>query len=152
MTALQKARFDLTQVEAQQRRLAVKKAQLLKTIEALVPLLTEQPTQESLGLADAMRTVMGSREVNQPRTIFTPKLVRDLLREMGFDLSPYKNHMASIHTALRRMQHAGELELAGDTDFGGGYRWKGQLIPNRYEESEQVLAHNATLSESAKKK
>jgi len=151
--ALQKARFDLTQIEAEQMRLAQKKAQLLRTIQALAPLVTEQPSRESLSLADAIRTVMASFEINRPRTVFTPKLVRDLLREMGFDLSPYKNHMASIHTAMRRMQHAGELEPAGDTEFGGGYRWKGQLIPNRYAESENVLAETVArlASESAKK-
>jgi len=152
--ALQKARFDLTQIEVQQRRLAMKKAQLLKTIEALAPLVTEQPSQESLSLADAMRTVMGSYEVNRPGTFFTPKLVRDLLREMGFDLSPYKNHMASIHTAMSRMQRAGELESAKDGEFEGGFRWKGQVIPNRYAESENILAEAVAhlTAESRKKK
>src|SRR5260370_18937737 len=44
INALQKARFDLTQVEAQQKRLALQRAQLLKTIEALPPLVSEPPT------------------------------------------------------------------------------------------------------------
>jgi hypothetical protein len=139
MAALQRARFKLTQIEAEQRRLAMEKAQLVKTIEALAPMLTENPTREALSLADAMRTVMAGREMNQPRTVFTPVVVRDMLREMGFDLTPYKNHMASIHTALRRMAHAGELEPEGET----GYRWKGNLIKNLYEEAEKVLKHNA---------
>lgn len=123
MSALQKARLELTQVEGEQRRLAQRKAQLLQTIAALASLVTEQPTHESLSLADAIRTVITGAAINKPQTVFTPKMVRTLLQEMGFDFSEYnENHLAAIHTAMRRMQKAGELEPAGDVDFGGGYR------------------------------
>ena len=123
--ALQKARFELTQVECEQKRLAQRKAQLLQTIAALAPLVSEQPSREALSLADAIRTVIGSAAINRPPMIFTPKLVRLMLQEMGFDFSGYNNnHMAAIHTAMRRMCKTGELELAGDPDVGGGYRVK----------------------------
>lgn len=128
MATLNSLRFELAQIETQQRRLAAKKAQIVKSIEALAPLTTEEPTQENLSLADAIRTVIGSHEVNRPGTLFTPRVVRDLLREMGFDLTPYKNHMASIHTAMSRMQKAGELEPAKQGEFEGGFRWKGKII------------------------
>jgi hypothetical protein len=120
MNALQKARLDLALVENELKRLAQKKAQLLQTIAALAPLTTEEPSRESLTLADAIRTVTSGYEMNNPGTVFSPKLVRILLQEMGFDLTPYKNHMASIHTALRRMARAGQFEEA--SDLSGGYR------------------------------
>ena len=66
MAAIQKARLRLTQIEAEQQRLAQEKAQLLKSIEALAPLLSEQPSRESLTLADSMRTVMAGYEMNRP--------------------------------------------------------------------------------------
>ena len=125
MSALQKARLELTQIDAQQRRLAQRKAQLLQTITALAPLVTEKPSREALSLADAIRTVISGAAMNSPRTVFTAKMVRSMLQEMGFDFSGYNNnHMAAIHTAMRRMWKAGELEQAGDLEVGGGYRWK----------------------------
>jgi len=131
--ALQKARLELTQVECEQKRLAQRKAQLLQTITALAPLLSEQPSREALSLADAIRTVIGGAAMSNPRTVFTPKLVRSMLQEMGFDFDGYNdNHMAAIHTAMRRMQKARELEPAGDVEFGGGYRWAFSLL-NTYE-------------------
>jgi hypothetical protein len=128
LAAIQKARLRVAQIESEQQRLAQEKAQLLKSIEALAPLLTEQPTREALTLADSMRTVMAGYEMNHPNTLFTPKLVRELLTQMSFDFSDYNaNHLAGIHTAMRRMCKAGELEPAGDLDFGGGYKW---IVPD----------------------
>src|SRR5437879_13021449 len=110
MSALQKARLELTQIDAQQRRLAQRKAQLLQTITALAPLVTEKPSSEALSLADPIRTVISRAAMNSPRTVFTAKMVRSMLQEMGFDFSGYNNnHMAAIHTAMRRMWKAGEL-------------------------------------------
>lgn len=122
MAAINKARLRLAQIEAEQYRLAQEKVQLLKSIEALAPLISEKPTQESLTLADSIRTVMASYEMNHNETVFTPKIVRDLLAEMGFDFRPYNNHMASIHTAMKRMATAGELETIDIPDIGIGYR------------------------------
>jgi hypothetical protein len=121
--ALQKAHLELSHIEAEQRRLAQRKAQLLQTITALAPLLTKQPNPQNMRLADAIRTVIGSAAMRDPQTVFTPKMVRKFLEEMGFDFSEYhENHMAAIHTAMRRMWKAGELVPAGDVEFGGGYR------------------------------
>lgn len=132
MDALQKARFELTQVECEQKRLAQRKAQLLQTISALAPLVMEQPSREAQTLADAIRTVIGGAAMSNPDAIFTAKMVRSMLLEMGFDFAGYNNnHMAAIHTAMRRMCKAQELQLAGDPDVGGGYRVKpgGTLDP-----------------------
>src|SRR5436190_15444606 len=123
MKAMQKARLELSQVEAEQKRLAQRKAQLLHTIAALAPLLTEQPTREALSLADAIRTVIHGYEMNNPDALYTGKLVRILLDEMGFDFTGYnENHLAAIWNALRRMCKAGELKQAADPDHGGGYK------------------------------
>ena len=126
MKAIQKARLELTQVEAEQKRLAQRKAQLLQTIAALAPLLTEQPTREALSLADAIRTVISAYEMNNPGTIYKGKLVGILLDEMGFDFTGYnENHLAAIWNALKRMYKAGELKLADDSDSNGGYKIAG---------------------------
>src|SRR5271166_4514971 len=126
--ALQRARLELAHVEAEAQRLAQRKAQLLQTIAGLAPLCGESPTDSGMRLADAIRTVIGTTATADPATIFTPKVVRDMLRGMGFDLSQYNNHMASIHTVMKRMYQNGELERAGDVLFGGGYRWKGKIL------------------------
>ncbi len=122
--ALQKARLELALVEAKQQRLAGRKAQLLQTIAGLAPLVGEAPTDDAVTLADAMRTVMGTAAMARPNTVFTAKIVRDLLQEMGFDLSKFSNPLASIHTAIARMQRAGELISMGDV---GQYKWQGRV-------------------------
>ena len=123
--ALQKARLELALVEAEQRRLSQRKAQLLQSIAALAPLVGEVP-QGDVGLSDAMRTVMSTAALAHSDTRFTAKKVRQLLSDMNFDLSKFKNPLASIHTAMNRMQAMGELSPPeGDLDFGGGSRWLG---------------------------
>ncbi len=131
--ALREARRELRNIETQMQSLAQRKAQLLQTIAGLAPICGEAPTEAGMTLADAIRNVISTGAAQYPTMIFTPKGVRDTLRSIGFDLSQYNNHMASIHTALKRMEQAGELEAAGDVEFGGGYRWKGKTSPYEFE-------------------
>jgi hypothetical protein len=132
-TALREARLELKRIEADMQHLAQRKAQLLQTIAGLAPLCGEAPTEAGVTLADAIRSVISTGNAQYPTMVFTPKGVRDTLRAIGFDLSQFNNHMASIHTALKRMEQSGELEAAGDVEFGGGYRWKGKSNPYEME-------------------
>jgi len=69
--------------------------------------------------------VIGSAALRHPETVFTPKSVRTMLQEMGFDFSKYnENHLAAIHTAMRRMAKAGELEQVGNPAETASYRLK----------------------------
>jgi hypothetical protein len=53
----------------------------------------------------------------------SPTGVRDKLVAMGYDLSSQSNAMASIHSVIRRLLDAGEIERYGAGDLGV-YRWK----------------------------
>ncbi len=137
-TALREARLELRKVEADMQGLAQRKEQLLQTIAGLAPLCGEAPTEAGMTLADAIRSVISTGAAQHPKMIFTPKGVRDTLRSIGFDLSQFNYHMASIHTALKRMEQSGELEVSGDVAFGGGYRWKGKTSPYQMEPPPQM--------------
>jgi len=85
--------------------------------------------------------------MNNPNALYTGKLVRILLDEMGFDFSGYnENHLATIWNALRRMWKAGELKLAGDPDKGGGYK----LVHKKSDIYTQIA--EMTLNQEKKKK
>jgi hypothetical protein len=71
-----------------------------------------------VGLTDAVREILKST-----RVFITPVRVRDKLKEAGFDLDKYKNVLASIHTVLKRLYEANEIEMS--TREGKTlYRWK----------------------------
>lgn len=116
----------MTQIENEQRRLAQRKAQLMQTIAGLASLIAVQPAPEEQTLADAVRTAINGEAINDPETVFTAKKVRSLLEEYGFDFSGYhSNHLAAIHTAMRRMCKSGVLKQVGDAE---GYRWNAPLL------------------------
>jgi hypothetical protein len=125
--ALEKAWKDLAEVEASEKVLAQRKAQLLRTIAALQPLCSAslEPTIPAT-LADGIREAAESLHAMSQTVPIRPTHIRNTLLALGFDLSRFSNPLASIHTAMKRMQAAGELELVGDAEFGGGYRWKGR--------------------------
>lgn len=130
--ALQRAKRELLEVEAEQQRnaseqqqLAQRRNRLLQSIAVLAPLVGEEIPNEALTLADAMRMVMSNTALADPKATFNAKKIRDLLRGMGFDVDRYNNPLASIHTAMQRMIAAGELVPYGDPDIGG-YQFKGR--------------------------
>jgi hypothetical protein len=120
--ALDRARAELTQIEASEKALAQRKSQLLRSIAALTPLVLHpsNPAPPAT-LADAIRDSAEALHAIDTRIPIKPTDIRNALLAIGFDLSGLKNPLASIHTAMKRMVHAGELESAG-----GGYRWKGR--------------------------
>jgi hypothetical protein len=102
--ALATARSKLKQLESEERDIGAKKAELLRTIAALAPLCGEQPPLAAMTLANAIRTVILTF-----RKPMRPKEVRNQLVEMGYDFSEFKNPLASISTAMKRMEETGEL-------------------------------------------
>ncbi|HEX8139420.1 MAG TPA: hypothetical protein VF544_17805 [Pyrinomonadaceae bacterium] len=84
-----------------------------------------------LGLTDAVRKAMASK-----RNFVSPVEVKDRLAAMGFDITKYKNILASIHTILKRLLASDEVE-AGTRDEKVVYRW------NPVNEGTPLPAHGA---------
>ncbi len=70
------------------------------------------------GFTDSVRNVLR----NVPSRALTAKMVRDLLRGAGFDLSSYTNPLASIHTILKRLAERGEVD-ASERNEEVHYQW-----------------------------
>jgi hypothetical protein len=81
-------------------------------------LFPETSINSDTGLTDAVREVLkADRE-----TYFSAIRVRDSLKDKGYEISKYKNALASIHTVLRRLLSQGEVKEA--THEGRAmYRW-----------------------------
>jgi hypothetical protein len=77
-------------------------AQTIGTLSRLCGLTTTVPW----GLSDACRTVL--RNAGTP---MTPVDVRDRLHGIGFDLSKYSSDLSAVHTTLKRLNEAGELQF-----------------------------------------
>ena len=109
--ALAKAFKDYAELVQQLHELNLRKAQLTETIRALNSLCSKPPSVNSLSLSDAIRLVFANSG-----QFMTPLEVRGRLKEFGYDLSKFKNPLASIHTALERMAEAEELSRGEDED------------------------------------
>ena len=108
--ALTKAVSEWNNLTRQERKIAVRKAQLKETIRALQTLCSDPPDINALSLSDAIRLMIRSTQGGLSRTG-----IRDKLDEMGYDLKKFKNPMASIHTAADRMVESGEfVKMASD--------------------------------------
>ncbi len=111
--ALRAAWIELSQIQEEEKNLLVKKARLKQTCEALWPLAYPDvvyPDINSLSLADAIRLMVQSCN----ERVITVKEIRGKLQDIGFDLSKYKNPLASIHTAATRMVESEELTWVDD--------------------------------------
>ena len=54
----------------------------------------------------------------------TPTEVRDRLGAIGFDLSKYSSALSAIHTVLKRLSEAGEIQFV-ELDSGKfAYEWR----------------------------
>ncbi|SRR5713101_5207937 len=71
------------------------------------------------GITDAIRQVFRAN----PRRALTPVQVKEALMVAGFDVTSQANTMASIHSVIRRLLSADEIEPFRDATFSG-YRWK----------------------------
>jgi hypothetical protein len=108
--ALTKAVNEWNNLAREERKIAVRKAQLKETISALQALCSEPPDINALSLSDAIRFMIRSTQGGLSRTG-----IRDKLDEMGYDLKKFKNPLASIHTACDRMVDSGEfVKMATD--------------------------------------
>jgi hypothetical protein len=120
------ARIDLeTQIAKQKKRVAA--------LHELAETDEDAPAITGLveGITDAVRTVF--RAAEKP---LNPAEVRSRVEALG--LPPQKNLLASIHTVIKRLLEAGEIEGTGDPAFGGGYR---QTARERF-----VQLHKARLA------
>jgi hypothetical protein len=70
------------------------------------------------GLTDAVREVLKT----DTHTYFSPVNVRDRLRGRGYDISKYKNVLASIHTILKRLKDQDEVKDV-NRDGRTVYKW-----------------------------
>jgi hypothetical protein len=114
-TALFTAWNALSELQEEEKRLIVKKARLKTTCDALWPLAfpdDDYPDINSMTLADAIRLMIQC--YCTPERSLTVKEVRAKLQDIGYDLSKYKNALASIHTAANRMVESGEIIWVDD--------------------------------------
>ena len=117
--ALEAAAREYEALGAERQRIDKRLGELAQTIATLSRLCGLTPTV-SWGLTDACRTVIRSAGVPM-----TPSQVRDRLSAIGFDLAPYANALAAIHTTLKRLNDAGELRSVshGAAATKTGYVW-----------------------------
>lgn len=81
------------------------------------------------GLTDAVREVLRAGEY-----FMSPIDVRDSLKAKGYDISKYKNVLASIHTILKRLMNQDEVK-EGERDGRTTYKW----IPKPDEISDEEI-------------
>ena len=79
------------------------------------PDLYPEEMTPDLGFTDAVREALKSAN---PIMIFSPVLVRDELQKRGFDLTKYRNPLASIHTILKRLRASDEVIAHLDESTG----------------------------------
>src|ERR1051325_1586626 len=114
----QSAKLELDEVEAKKAELEASIVQfdrqiaaLNQTLVAIAPLAGETPptgmskdrVQE--GLTASVRSILA--EADGP---LTASEIRDLLEQRGFDMKSYSNPLATLHTVLRRLTDAGEIQ------------------------------------------
>jgi|ERR1700686_3537679 len=110
----------------------------------------------NLQLADACRKVLAS--VNQ---YLTPIVIRDALVARRYDLTPYSNPLASLHSVLKRLLDSGEAIRTAGPDGKAMYRWNGkrksindQLLEATYDRlkvPEEPKARPRTVPEEPKR-
>jgi len=71
-----------------------------------------------IGMTDAVRQALQSA----PGTSLSPIHVRNRMEKAGFDMSGYKNVLASIHTILKRLKLKNEV-LTRERDGKTVYKW-----------------------------
>jgi hypothetical protein len=100
----------LDELTEEEKRIAVQKAQLRETMKALGPLFNPKKADiSSLTLSNAIRLVINS--TGRPISALE---IRGKLKDWGYNLDKFENPMASIHTALSRMEEADELTKSKD--------------------------------------
>jgi hypothetical protein len=86
------------------------------------PNLFPEDIASDKGFTQAVREMLFN---HGPKFEFTAVMMRDELQGSGFDLSNYRNALASIHTILKRLHRSGEVETRVDDSTGKTYySWK----------------------------
>lgn len=128
---LKQALHDLLTMASEKEQLETKIAKQKKRVAALYELVLTDADAGPIpslveGITDACRVVL--RAAEQP---LTPADIRDKVQALG--LPPQANLLASIHTTLKRMKTAGELQEttarvgpAGEETVA--YRWAEQKM------------------------
>jgi len=70
------------------------------------------------GLTDAVREVLYAHE----ETFVSPVFIRDFLKTSGYEITKYKNALASIHSVLKRLKTQGEV-LDSNREGRTVYKW-----------------------------
>ena len=103
----EQAELDLLRVERDKQIAA-----LIKTMNAIAPLIGEEPMPAAdgkeaptAGMTDCIRTILA--QADEP---LSAAEIRDRLSAMGFDMKSYSNALATVHTILRRLAEAVEVE------------------------------------------
>jgi hypothetical protein len=117
-----KIKTELEALEIQQEDIERRIARLKQALVGLIP-LSEPPNDSyildylnEMTLTDAARQII--QAAGKP---LTPTEIKQQLLNMGKDLSGQKNTMASIHSLLKRLAAAGEIETR---DNGLTYQWR----------------------------
>jgi hypothetical protein len=88
------------------------------------------------GFTEGIRKVFRDAHPNA----LLPTDVRDRLIALGYDLSSQSNAMASIHSVIRRLLEAEEIERYGAANLGA-YRWKQPTPGELKRKLEATLKH-----------
>jgi hypothetical protein len=92
----------------------------VKEVTSEHPELFPDMIDPDIGLTDAVRKALQSMSAMS----LSPIQVRNRMDHLHFDLSPYKNVLASIHTILKRLKAKGEI-TSRERDGKTVYRWQG---------------------------
>jgi hypothetical protein len=104
--ALNAAFDELQKLKEQEREIAIRKAKLRETMNALSPLVFPNKVDiNSMSLPNAMRLILGSAGRPLNAAEFLSKL-----EDIGFDVAKFDNPLANIHTAMNRMVESDELQ------------------------------------------
>lgn len=116
--ALEAAHAEMEELQVKQEQTEKRIAQLRHTIGSLLPLVLAdekgQPVRdatpymeplEQLGLTDLVREVLKASDIP-----LRPLQVKEGLERLGFDITPYQNITATVHTILKRLASNGEVE------------------------------------------
>jgi hypothetical protein len=97
---------ELKELTEQERDIAIRKAQLRKSFNALFPLAFpgEKLDVNTLTLPDAIRLLMAS--TGRPLSALD---IQTKLEDIGYDVSKFDQPLANIQTAMKRMLDSEEL-------------------------------------------
>jgi hypothetical protein len=126
---VKKIRAELESLEIRQEEIERQIARLKQALIGLTPLAQEDVRIPGIDMTllsaeiDAMSITDAARQILQASAKpLSPIELKQKLAEMGKDLSGQKNVMASVHSLLKRLTEAGQIESA---DSGLTYQWRG---------------------------